>query len=110
MNRSRISALWLVGGYALTTVVVVSAQVYRAVTYIPDPRYQGTPWDDLPGSLMLLPVGMLLSWLLPFGWFYLFGGFVALVTKNPWPLTISAIGCVCLGLYWPRWFAGMMGI
>lgn len=65
---------------------------------------------DLPGMLLLMPVGFVVFTFLPPGWLFWLGFAAAVRFKSHGPLAFCALGGVLFGCYWPRFYIGMTGI
>jgi hypothetical protein len=109
-DAKTVVAVWLVGSAAVSIVVAMLSLVYWQITYTPEPNVPWRPIHEFGGMLMLIPVGWMLSIIMPWGWLNLAGLVWALKKGSLKPLLLSAVGTIAFGLFWPLWFVGMMGI
>lgn len=98
--------------------LVISIATVAITTYIwnshwmshPEPGVIWRPNDNIPAMYFLMPIGWLISILAPWGWVTLGGLFWAVYKVSNRALYFSFSGVFFFGLYWPFWFAAMMGI
>lgn len=79
-------------------------------TYVPEPNVNWAPINDMVGMFIIMPFGWLISLATPAGWLNILGLVLALYKTNLKPLILSVSGSILFGIYWPKYFVGIMGI
>ena len=77
---------------------------------MPEPNVTWTPIDDMIGMFIIMPFGWLISVVTPAGWLSCIGLGLALYKVNLKPLILVVAGGILFGIYWPKYFVGMIGI
>ncbi len=110
VTRKKVWLYWLLVGVVASVLSATASMIYWHLTYIPEPNVNRTPIDDMLGMYMLMPIGWLISVITPAGWLSIIGLGLALYKISLKPLVLSAAGAILFGIYWPKYFAGIMGI
>ena len=110
VNRKNIYLMWLIVSLVSSTSFSLASIVYWEFTHIPQANESWRPINDALSMLMMMPFGWLMSVLTPAGWLNILGLFLAFNRSSFKPLVLSALGFAVFGLFWPKYFVGMMGI
>jgi len=110
VNRKNIFLMWLLVSLISSVSFSLVSIVYWEFAYIPQTNESWRPINDALSMLMMMPFGWLMSVLTPAGWLNFLGITLALYSSSFKPLVLSALGFAVFGLFWPKYFVGMMGI
>jgi hypothetical protein len=110
-NRKNVFLSWLLLGVVCSIISSTASLLYWEFTYVQKPNVRAwSPIDDIVGMFVIMPLGWLISLVTPAGWFSIIGLGLGLYRKSFKPLVLSAIGSVLFGVFWPKYFVGIMGI
>jgi hypothetical protein len=109
-SRKRVALIWALSGIVAAEISSIISMVYWQYSYIPEANVNWQPINDIFGMVFILPFGLLLSIVMPWGWVSLVGLFIALWLKDIRPIAFSLLGSIYFGYEWPKWFVGLMGI
>jgi len=110
VTRKKIWIYWLLVCVVSLVISATVSMIYLHLTYVPEPGVNWKPIDDMLGMFMVMPFGWLISVITPAGWLGIIGLGLSLYKISLKPLAISAAGGVLFGIYWPKYFIGIMGI
>ena len=110
VTRKKIWLYWLAVGIVSSILSSTVSMFYWHFTYVLEPNVKWTPMDDVWGMFMIMPFGLLLSVITPAGWLSIIGLVLAVYKVSLKPLILSVLGGILFGIYWPKYFVGMMGI
>lgn len=113
ISRPRLAGLCIAIGtgvsvlFCIGTTIVWDLQARQAGSIS---TYNWSPIDDLPSIICLLPFGLLMHSVFPFGWMFWLGFAATVRAQNPRWLMLCALGAMLFGMYWPKQCVGMLGI
>lgn len=110
VTRKKIWFYWFLVGVAISVLSATASMLYWHLTYEPEPNVNWAPIDDMLSMFITMPFGWLISVITPAGWLSIIGLGFALYKISLKPLVLSAAGAILFGVYWPKYFVGMMGI
>ncbi|QQR83063.1 hypothetical protein IPJ72_04565 [Candidatus Peregrinibacteria bacterium] len=108
-KRSQIFWVWLELSFTIPLALSGLVAIGKILLGSSD-VYFGSGLNFLGFTLMSVPVGMILWWIIPPGWVSLLGLVLSLMLKKRWPLILSILSSLVLGLCWPSLFTAIMGI
>uniref|UniRef100_UPI00197E491E hypothetical protein n=1 Tax=Paraglaciecola marina TaxID=2500157 RepID=UPI00197E491E len=110
ITRKKVCFYWLLVGTFSSVLASTISMLYWHFTYMPEPNVNWSPINDMLGMFMIMPFGWLMSIITPAGWLSVIGLGLALYKISLKPLILSVLGSLLFGIYWPKFFVGMMGI
>lgn len=102
--------MWLLVSLVSSVSFSVASVVYWEITYIPQANESWRPIHDALSMFMMMPFGWLMSAITPLGWLNMLGLGLAFYRSSFKPIVLSGIGAAVFGVFWPKYFVGMMGI
>jgi hypothetical protein len=110
LTRKKVWLYWFLVGVVSSILSSTISMLYWHLTYVPEPNVNWSPINDMIGMFMIMPFGWLMSVITPAGWLSIIGLGLSLYKISVKPLILSAVGSILFGIYWPKFFVGMMGI
>jgi hypothetical protein len=110
-SRKKVILAWLSLGVACSAISSTASLLYWEFTYVQEPNVRiWSPIDDVVGMFVIMPFGWIIALITPAGWLSIIGLGLSLYKKSFKPLVLSAVGSLLFGVFWPKYFVGIMGI
>lgn len=112
LSRNRIFVYWLLGSILISILAsAMSISIWQLFWFLePEHNMNWRPYNRFIGMYTFMYFGWLFSILAPWGWLSIGGLIYSLVKCSRTALIVSLVGALIFGLWWPFWYAAIMGI
>jgi type III secretory pathway component EscU len=113
LKSKKIIIYWLAGSVLVSALSVLIAVTYLTINgplHVPGEEIVGEIIGNFLVAILILPIGLLISLLLPWGWVSIGCLIWATRKKAESPLIGSFIVAFIFGLFWPNIFFTMMSV